>query len=129
MKTAETIGLIVFAHGSRVEAANEAVRAVAREAARKAEIPMYRPAFLELAPPSLSEAASQLAADGVRDLLVTPYFLTMGRHLTVDLPRLVREVRRALPQVRIRTAPPLDGHPELAGILAFRARSLLAETS
>ncbi len=125
----ETIGLIVFAHGSRVEGANEAVRAVATEAAKRSGIARYRAAFLELAPPSLSEAARDLASEGVREILITPYFLTMGRHLTVDLPRLVRELRPVLPDIRIRTSPPLDGHPDLAGILASRARGLLGNTS
>ena len=112
-----------------MEAANEAVRAVASEAAQRCGIGQYRAAFLELAPPSLAEAACQLAAEGVRRVLVTPYFLTMGRHLTVDLPRLLRELRPTLPHVRIQASPPLDGHPDLAGILASRARALLAEDS
>ncbi len=94
-----------------------------------AGIGLYRAAFLELAPPTLAEAAGQIAAEGARRILITPYFLTMGRHLTEDLPRLVRELRPSLPDVRIEASPPLDGHPDLAGILAARARALLAEAA
>ncbi len=123
--TCNAIGLVVFAHGSRVVAANEAVRRVAREAARQAGLPAYRTAFLELADPTLGEAIAQLAAEGVREVLVTPYFLTNGRHLTEDLPRLLGLVRSAHPDLLVRTSPPLDGHPGLAGILAERAGALL----
>ena len=117
----------MFAHGSRVTAANEAVQAVAVEAARRARIPVFSTAFLELASPDLGEAVEQLAQAGVRRILITPYFLTMGRHLTVDLPRLLEEIRLRHPELALQASPPLDGHPELAEILAARARALLDE--
>lgn len=119
------IGLIVFAHGSRVSAANDAVRSVASEASRRAGLPVYETAFLELADPSLGEAVTALAARGIRRILVTPYFLTMGRHLTEDLPKLLAEARAQHPDLLIEASPPLDGHPDLAGILASRANALL----
>ena len=115
----------MFAHGSRVVAANDAVRAVAGDAARQAGIPAYRPAFLELASPTLGEAVEELASEGVERILVTPYFLMMGRHLTEDLPRLLEALRREHGGLRIDSSPPLDGHPELARILASRARDML----
>ena len=124
-----SIGLIVFAHGSRVSAANDAVRAVAHEASRRAGIPVYETAFLELAAPTLEEAVSDLAARGVRRILVTPYFLTMGRHLTEDLPALLAKARARHPDLSIEASPPLDGHPDLAGILASRASALLESRS
>ena len=125
--TRDGIGLIVFAHGSRVVAANEAVKAVASEAALQAGITAYRTAFLELAVPTLSEAVGDLAREGIRDIVVTPYFLTMGRHLVEDLPRLLEAARSQHPDVHLKASLPLDGHPDLAGILAERARDLLEE--
>ena len=127
MSHPSTIGLIVFAHGSRVTAANEAVQAVAVEAARRAQIPAFRAAFLELARPDLGEAVEQLAQQGARRILITPYFLTMGRHLTEDLPRLLDQIRPHYPELTLLASPPLDGHPELAEILAARARDLLTD--
>lgn len=129
MTGGRSIGLIVFAHGSRVSAANDAVRSVAREASRQAGLPVYETAFLELADPSLGEAITALAARGIRRILVTPYFLTMGRHLTEDLPKLLAEARAQHPDLSIEASPPLDGHPELAGILASRAHALLESNS
>lgn len=123
------IGLIVFAHGSRVVAANEAVHAVASEAARQAGIECYRTAFLELAAPNLEEAVAELAAEGIGRILVTPYFLTMGRHLVEDLPRLLEGARSEHPEVLLEASPPLDGHPGLPAILADRARSMLSGRS
>jgi sirohydrochlorin ferrochelatase len=58
------IGYIVFAHGSSVESANEAVRSVARELARRGQFELVVAAFLEGGQPDLSAAARELAARG-----------------------------------------------------------------
>jgi sirohydrochlorin ferrochelatase len=76
-----TSGIIVFAHGSRIESANEAVRAVTAELARAGGFEHVVPAFLELGQPDLAEAVVHLSGRGVRRILVIPYFLTLGIHL------------------------------------------------
>jgi len=45
-----TTGIIVFAHGSRIEPANQAVRSVAAGLARAGNFPHVEAAFLELGP-------------------------------------------------------------------------------
>jgi hypothetical protein len=76
-----TAGIVVFAHGSRVESANEAVRRVAAAAAREGAFEHVVAAFLELGQPDLAGAVELLAARGVRRVLVTPYFLTDGTQM------------------------------------------------
>ena len=112
--------IIVFGHGSSVESANEAVKAVAADAARSGGWEQYETAFLE-AEPRLNDAVSKLAGAGATDILVLPYFLTLGIHLQRDLPKLVDSLAREH-RVSIRVAPPLDGHSELHRILVDRAR-------
>ena len=115
-------GYIVFAHGSSIESANEAVRAVASELALAGGYDCVVAAFLEGGKPDLSGAASDLAARGVSRIVVLPYFLTLGLHLQRDLPRLIGEVRRAHPGLAIEVTPPLDGHPAMVDALLARAR-------
>ena len=117
--------LIVFAHGSRVVEANEAVRRVAEVAAAKSGFALWQEAFLELAEPTLAQAVGSLAERGARKIVVTPYFLVMGIHLKQDLPRLIEEAAARSPGVELVATPPLDGHPGLAQILAERAREAL----
>ena len=116
-------GIVVFAHGSRVEPANEAVRAVAAELARQGGYDRVAAAFLELGRPDLEGAVAELAAEGCRRIVVIPYFLTLGVHLERDLPRLVEVISKQNSDLEIVTTPPLDGHPALVGILDERARA------
>ena len=127
MTKSEQIGLVVFAHGSRVVPANEAVERVAREAAAQGGFELYSAAFLELAEPTLEGAVVELLRSGAQKIIVTPYFLTMGMHLTRDLPAIVEAIRAEHPGLDIEATAPLDGHPALAGILAARAREALAD--
>ena len=78
---------VVFAHGSSVESANEAVRAVSAELASAGGY-LVETAFLDPVRPSLNEAVMALAARGATDIVVIPYFLTLGLHLQRDLPRI-----------------------------------------
>jgi sirohydrochlorin ferrochelatase len=114
------LGIVVFGHGSSVASANEAVRTIAARAAAEGAWDLYETAFLEAAP-RLDEVVRRLAASGAEEILVLPYFLTLGIHLQRDLPRLVDDLSREY-GVAIRVTEPLDGHPALSRILVERAR-------
>ena len=59
---------------------------------------------------------------GVSEIVVIPYFLTLGTHMERDLPRLVRKICAAHPGLEMRVTAPLDGHPALVEALLDRAR-------
>jgi sirohydrochlorin ferrochelatase len=113
----------VFAHGSSIASANEAVRAVARDMARRGDLDHVEAAFLEGGTPSLQDAVGALAPR-VDQVIVVPYFLTLGLHLQRDLPVLIEHARRLHPGVRIDVAAPLDQHPSMVDALLDRAREI-----
>jgi len=118
-------GIVVFAHGSSVDSANEAVGVVAAQAAVEGGFGLYEVAFLD-ALPNLREAVGKLISRGAERVLVVPYFLTLGIHLKRDLPALVAGLAAEYTKVEMRIAPPLDGHPGLSRILADRALEALS---
>ena len=113
-------GLILFAHGSPVPSANDAVHAVTLELGRRIGREVET-AFLECSPPTMADAVAALVERGVTKIRVVPYFLTTGIHLKRDLPRIVEQLRPIYPSVSIEVAQPLDGHPALLDILVDRS--------
>ena len=119
-------GFIVFAHGSRMETANQAVSDLAaRMAASRGDI--VEAAFLELGKPDLAGAVARLVARGVSSIIVIPYFLTLGTHMQRDLPRLVEEAAGRNGNIDIQVTSPLEGHPALLEALLDRANEALAK--
>lgn len=116
-------GIILFAHGSRIAAANDGVCAAAAELARAGGFEHVEAAFLELGQPDLTAAVQSLAGRGVRQIVVVPYFLTPGLHLERDLPSLIRGISTNHRDLEIVVTPPLDGHPALIEILLDRVRA------
>jgi sirohydrochlorin ferrochelatase len=92
---------------------------VAAQASRDGGWPLYETAFLECAP-RLKDAVQKLGSAGASEVLILPYFLTLGIHLQRDLPVLVESLSAEF-GIPIRVAPPLDGHTALAKILIDRA--------
>ena len=119
---ASNTALVVFAHGSSIESANEAVRAVCRTMGEAGGYPVEA-AFLEGGKPGLGEAVGLLAGRGADRVIVIPYFLTLGLHLQRDLPQLIEQARAEYPGIRVEVTPPLDGHPALAAVLLERAEA------
>jgi sirohydrochlorin ferrochelatase len=117
-------GFIVFAHGSRIESANQAVRDVVSKMAAAGQHTVEA-AFLELGAPDLAGAAALLIARGAKRIVVIPYFLTLGTHMQRDLPRLAQDASRANGDIEMQITAPLDGHPALVEALLDRASEAL----
>jgi sirohydrochlorin ferrochelatase len=114
-------GIAIFAHGSAIESANDAVREVVRQFEARGGFDLVEPSFLELGKPDLAGAVEKLVARGAGRIVVVPYFLTLGKHLQRDLPRIAGEIQTLHPGVEIHVTAPMDGHPSLAAILIDRA--------
>jgi len=121
-------GIVVFAHGSRIESANQAVRDVVQRMAESEKYPV-EPAFLELGDPDLAGAVERLVSRGAVRIIVIPYFLTLGTHLQRDLPRLAGDVARRYQNLEIQVTSPLDGHPALLQALLDRANEASAKNT
>ena len=115
-------GYIVFAHGSSLQSANDAVRNVARQAAARSGWQDYETAFLEGIDTRLPVAVDALAARGISRIVIVPYFLTFGIHLERDLPALVEQARQVHPEMQFDVRGPLDGHPAMVDVVVDRAR-------
>lgn len=109
--------ILLIAHGSLLAEANQEVRSLADQVQEKLGHPV-RACFLELSEPSIPEAIDHALKEGASQILALPYFLTQGRHLTEDIPKILQEKARAYPETPIRLLNYLGSHSNLPELLA-----------
>lgn len=119
--------VILFAHGSAVEEANQGVRELARRIQEDGSYAYVRASFLGPGKPELGPAIGEAVGAGFHRIVVIPYFLTLGIHLRRDLPRLVAVERRKYPQLEIHIGRALENHPEMASLVLSRIREVTEE--
>lgn len=121
---ANQTAVLLIAHGSRHQSANDDLRELAARLAAAGMYPIVEPCFLELAEPDIAEGGSRCVARGASRVLMVPYFLSAGVHLLRDLTAARDDLGRSYPQVEFRLGPPLGPHPLLDQLVAARARDL-----
>lgn len=109
--------VVLIAHGSRLETANEEVRDLAARLEARLAQPVI-PAFLELAAPSIPEGIDLALQGNPTEIKVLPYFLTQGRHVQEDIPKLLADKARAYPETPIRLLPYLGAEESLLEVLS-----------
>lgn len=85
--------LVLVDHGSRSEASNASLVAVARQIddLSGGEFAAVIPCHMEIAPPSIVDAFDRAVSAGANFVVVALYFLAPGRHSEIDVPRLAAE--------------------------------------
>jgi sirohydrochlorin cobaltochelatase len=109
--------IVLVCHGSVRPETKVEFDQTAVALARAGGFAHVRSAYMELAEPSIPQALEELIGQGLRRLLVLPWFLNTGRHLAEDIPAIVNGVRRAHPGVEIRLLPHVGAHPGMVRLL------------
>ncbi|MDN5863328.1 MAG: CbiX/SirB N-terminal domain-containing protein [Salinisphaera sp.] len=114
-----TPALLLVAHGSRLAASNEEVRALTQKLRNVARgrFCAVDCAFLELAEPSIPDGIDRLIAHGAAKVVLLPYFLAAGRHVSEDIPALLASKRAEHPQIDLVLAPYLGTAPAIVSLL------------
>ena len=121
MNGADTrVGILIVSHGSPREETNRGFEGmVARVASRLGEA-MVLPAFFSIARPNIADQVTLLAGQGVRRIVLMPYFLYSGQHITVDFPAILDDCRRQFPEVALELLPTLENDPSLEDVVVER---------
>jgi sirohydrochlorin ferrochelatase len=115
-------GILLIAHGSRLPAANDDLRHVADELVKRGH-PIAVASFLELAEPGMIEGGRMCVRAGAGRVVMVPYFLSAGAHVTYDLTAARDALAKESPGVAFVLAEPLGRHPALIGIVEERVAS------
>lgn len=117
-----TKALLIMAHGSRSETANDEFRALVEKVAESAhargqEYAAVIPCFLELAHPSLIEAIQQLEHQPVESVQLYPLFFNKGKHVGKDIPAQIEEARERFPELHLEQLDYFGNAPGLADLV------------
>lgn len=95
--------LLLIAHGSRKESANQEVRelAIKIENHSSSKYAAVIPAFLEFAQPDIGSGVDLCAKFGANNITVVPYFLSAGAHVKRDIPGQLVIASRRYPEINI----------------------------
>ncbi|MEV0096334.1 sirohydrochlorin chelatase [Streptomyces sp. NPDC050738] len=112
--------LLVAGHGTRDEAGAEAFRSfVAELGARHPEIAVAG-GFIELSPPPLGDAVTELVEQGVKRFAAVPLMLVSAGHAKGDIPAALSREKERHPGISYTYGRPLGPHPGLLAVLERR---------
>jgi sirohydrochlorin ferrochelatase len=119
----ESAALLLIAHGSRRAAANDDLHCLAEQLRERGGWATVQTSFLELAEPTIAEGGAACAETGAQRVVMLPYFLSPGIHVSKDLQNARDELAHRFPVTEFVLAQPLGRHPLLIDIVLQRAES------
>ena len=127
-------GVIILCHGSRGERGIVEVPEALRWVTEGVK-PLLPPgvevigAALQFNHPTLEEAVKSLAVRGVERIVIMPYFLFPGRHITEHIPKLIERLESRYPEVQFIAANTLGNDELLIARVAKRIEEAAPELS
>jgi sirohydrochlorin cobaltochelatase len=120
--------LLIAGHGTRDAAGAEAFRDFVRQLGRRhPELPVAG-GFIELSPPPLGDAVTELVEQGVRRFAAVPLMLVSAGHAKGDIPAALAREKERHPGISYTYGRPLGPHPSLLAVLERRLDEALGGT-
>lgn len=122
MRGAKVKALLLVAHGSHKSSSNDEIRALAahlrtHNASTTAQFALVEHAFLEMTEPTIADGGNRLIAQGATEIIIFPYFLGAGQHVTVDIPAAAALLAQQHPTISITIAPHLGGATDMGKLI------------
>ncbi|WP_338683041.1 sirohydrochlorin chelatase [Streptomyces acidiscabies] len=121
--------LLIAGHGTRDDAGAEAFRDFVRELGRRNPQLPVAGGFIELSPPPLGDAVTELVEQGVRRFAAVPLMLVSAGHAKGDIPAALAREKERHPGISYTYGRPLGPHPALLAVLERRLEEALGGSS
>jgi len=112
--------LLLIAHGSRRQSANDEIMHLAERVGSldNNDFDGVVTAFLEMAEPDIHQGVARCVELGAKHIVVVPYFLAGGKHVSKDIPAEIECARAGLSQqVEIEISQYLGASAAMAGLV------------
>jgi len=112
--------LIIVAHGSRKASSNNEIMVLGEKVKSLLgeQYTYVLTAFLEFVNPSLEESILSCVEKDASEIVILPYFLASGNHVTRDIPEVVEKIQISYPNVKIILKEHLGSSPGIVRILS-----------
>ena len=111
--------ILLIGHGSRSAAAREEFLSTAEKLEQTTGL-VVKPAFMELAQPSIQASVEELYRSGSRTIRVVPLFLYNGIHIQEDIPEILNGLKDKYAGISFEMGGHIGSHPLLVQILKER---------
>lgn len=112
--------ILLVAHGSRRQAANDDLTTLAALISNRLPEEIVEVGYLEIAQPSIPDGLRTCAKRGAHTVSILPYFLSPGSHVTEDLTRFRDEFLKEFPQIDCHVCPPIGVDNAVVDLLLRR---------
>ncbi len=119
-KQNDPAGILIVGHGSPRAEANDGFVTLAGRIGGRLCGTTVLPAFFSIAQPDIPTQLGELRRRGIRRVVLMPYFLFRGQHISKDIPTLLDDCRRQYPDMTIELLPTLENEPALEDIVVDR---------
>ena len=113
MKTA----VIILGHGSRGNENDAAIKRVVEAIKMISSLEIVEYAFLQYVQPTPDEALDRCIIQGAKDIVIVPFFMQAGAHVTRDIPDFLVKSRTRHPECNIRLTDYVGAHPLMTQIV------------
>ena len=127
--TALKTAILLIGHGSPRPEVKSAFGAIAEMVRVAGDNELVEVAFLSGGEPSIDSGIDRCVAQGARRIVLCPYFLFAGKHVSNDLPATITGAGQRHPEVELLLAEPLGVHIKLAEVACERIAEVLSKSA
>jgi sirohydrochlorin ferrochelatase len=109
--------VIILGHGSRSEGADQSIQRIAVEVKKRGGYEIVEQAFLQHTPPALMDTIEACARQNAGRVVIVPFFMQPGAHVTRDIPALIEQARKKHPGVEILMTDFVGSHPLMVEVV------------
>jgi sirohydrochlorin ferrochelatase len=109
--------VIILGHGSKSKGADDVVQRIAAEVKKLGSYEIVEYAFLQYVQPTPHEALERCIRQKAERIVIVPFFMHSGTHVTRDVPELVEKAKKQHPGIDVIVTDYAGEHPLMAKIV------------
>lgn len=111
-------GIIILGHGSKLKKANDSLNKTIEIIKQKTKCDIIVPAYLQFSESDLTKNIKNLTDKGCRKIIIIPFFLFNGNHVSRDIPAIIKKEKAKYPEINFKYTRNLSGDTRIADIVS-----------